>query len=54
MIRHDAGCFALSTGDTTYAFRVRANGLLEHLYYGERIELLDERKGAGEGESEAR
>lgn len=54
MIRHDAGCFALSTKDTTYAFRVRTNGLLEHLYYGERIELLEEREDAGKGASEAR
>lgn len=31
--------FELSTKESTYAFRVMENGLLEHLYYGEKIEL---------------
>ena len=40
MIREKGRCFELSTKNTTYAFRARANGLLEHLYYGARIDLL--------------
>lgn len=40
MIREWNGCFELSTKHTTYAFRVRKNGLLEHLYYGEKIDLF--------------
>ncbi len=43
MIRYENGCFELSTENTTYAFRARENGLLEHLYYGERVELLTEK-----------
>ena len=52
MIRERNQCFELSTIDTTYAFRVRKNGLLEHLYYGERIDLLGPEELA-EGQVEA-
>lgn len=48
MIREKKGCFELTTKNTTYAFRVRKNGLLEHLYYGRRIHLLDDEELAEE------
>ncbi len=52
MIRESERCFELSTKDTTYVFRVLSNGLLEHVYYGERIELLGEEELA-KGQVEA-
>lgn len=52
MIREQNQCFELSTRDTSYVFRVRGNGLLEHVYYGERIDLLGEERLA-EGQVEA-
>ena len=52
MIRENGNCFELSTKDTTYVFRVLSNGLLEHVYYGERIELLGEEELA-KGQVEA-
>ena len=52
MIRERNGCFELSTKNTTYAFRARKNGLLEHLYYGERIDLLGQEE-LSEGQAEA-
>jgi len=42
MIREKGKCFELTTKNTTYAFRVLENGLPEHLYYGEKIQLLRE------------
>ena len=52
MIRERNRCFELSTKDTTYVFRARPNGLLEHVYYGERIELLGrEELAAGQVEA---
>ena len=42
MIKEWNGCFELSTKNTTYAFRVRKNGLLEHLYYGGRMDLISQ------------
>ena len=44
MIREQNGVFELTTDRTTYLFRVRQNGLLEHLYYGKRVDFL---KGDG-------
>ena len=40
MIREQNGVFELTTDRTTYLFRVRQNGLLEHLYYGKRVDFL--------------
>jgi alpha-galactosidase len=40
LIREFEKCFELSTKDTTYAFRIRENGLAEHLYYGAKMNLL--------------
>ena len=51
MIREWNRCFELSTKDTTYVFRARPNGLLEHVYYGEKIDLLGE--DGGENAKEA-
>jgi alpha-galactosidase len=39
MIRRDGELFILDTLDTTYCFRVRPSGHLEHLYYGTKINL---------------
>ena len=52
MIRESNRCFELDTRNTTYVFRVRGNGLLEHVYYGERIDLLGAEEIA-EGQVEA-
>lgn len=37
MITEKDGLFALSTGNTSYLFRVMETGHLEHLYYGRKI-----------------
>ena len=52
MIREKNGSFELSTRDTTYVFRIRKNGLLEHVYYGEKIDLLGD-EGILEDQMEA-
>ncbi|MBQ7390253.1 MAG: alpha-galactosidase [Clostridia bacterium] len=39
MIRQLDTVFVLDTKNTTYTFRVMESGHLEHLYYGERIEI---------------
>lgn len=52
MIRESNRCFELDTRNTTYVFRVRGNGLLEHVYYGERIDLLGAEEIA-DGQAEA-
>ena len=49
MIREKDNCFELSTKNTTYAFRVRKNGLLEHLYYGQRIDLFGRKQNDDTG-----
>ena len=41
MIRQLDKVFVLDTQKTTYAFRVMDSGHLEHLYYGERIDIND-------------
>lgn len=51
MIREWMRCFELSTKDTTYVFRARPNGLLEHVYYGEKIDLFG-KAGSPEGLTE--
>ena len=43
MIRQLDKVFVLDTKNTTYAFRLMESGHLEHLYYGERIEIRDAR-----------
>ena len=48
MIREKDKCFELTTHRTTYAFRIRENGLLEHLYYGRKTDLLCDDIQAGE------
>ncbi|MCR5255034.1 MAG: alpha-galactosidase [Acetatifactor sp.] len=42
MIKEQNGVFELSTPGTTYGFYVRENGICEHLYYGDRINLIAE------------
>ncbi len=43
MIREYNNCFILETKNTTYCFRVIEMGHLEHLYYGRRITLTEEK-----------
>lgn len=43
MIRENNNCFVLDTKNTTYCFRVMESGHPEHLYYGRKITLPDER-----------
>lgn len=43
MIREYNNCFILETKNTTYCFRVIEMGHLEHLYYGRRITLPEEK-----------
>ena len=42
MIRKENQTFILETNNTTYCFRVMETGHLEHLYYGNRIRLLEQ------------
>ena len=42
MIRKLGNVFVLDTPNTTYAFGVIPSGQLEHLYYGERIQIDSE------------
>ena len=42
MIRQIGNVFVLDTENTTYSFRLMDSGHLEHLYYGERIEITVE------------
>ena len=42
MIRQTGDTFILDTQNTTYAFRIFENRVLEHLYYGKKIRLDDE------------
>lgn len=44
MIRRLENVFVLDTPNTTYAFKVHPSGHLEHLYYGEKIELDSEKE----------
>ena len=44
MIRYNDGVFTICTDNTTYAFQIMETGHLEHLYYGERINM--EKDGA--------
>lgn len=41
MIYRENGLFALETKETTYCFRILNSGHLEHLYYGQKINLRD-------------
>lgn len=41
MIRQLDKVFVLDTRNTSYCFRLMESGHLEHLYYGERIEIVD-------------
>lgn len=41
MIREIDGVFYLSTVDTEYIFRITEGGLLEHVYYGARLDCTD-------------
>lgn len=41
MIRQLDKVFVLDTRNTSYCFRLMESGQLEHLYYGERIEIVD-------------
>ena len=41
MIKESKGIYCLNTKNTTYAFRVMDNGYLEHLYYGNTINLSE-------------
>ena len=43
MIRQLDKVFVLDTKNTTYAFRLMESGHLEHLYYGEKIDIIDAR-----------
>lgn len=45
MIRKLGNLFVLDTPNTTYAFSVLPSGHLEHLYYGERINIDSEEEG---------
>ena len=42
MIRNMGKVFVLDTEHTTYCFKVLPTGQLEHLYYGEKIEIDSE------------
>ena len=42
MIRRLASVFVLDTLHTTYVFKAHASGHLEHLYYGEKIQIESE------------
>lgn len=42
MIRQLGKVFVLDTDNTTYCFKVLKTGHLEHLYYGEKIEITEE------------
>ena len=44
MIRRLDSVFVLHTPNTTYAFKVLSSGHLEHLYYGEKIEIESEKE----------
>lgn len=44
MIRQMGNVFVLDTKTTTYCFRVMETGHLEHLYYGEKIEIDSEKE----------
>ena len=50
MIRRLGNVFVLDTPNTTYAFRVIPSGQLEHLYYGEKINIDSEEEAAVLGE----
>lgn len=41
-IRHEMGMFILETEKTSYIFHMLPTGHLEHLYYGSKIDFLDE------------
>ena len=43
MIRQLNKVYVLDTKNTTYAFRLMDSGHLEHLYYGEKIDIIDAR-----------
>ncbi|MCM1156269.1 MAG: alpha-galactosidase [Roseburia sp.] len=43
MIQRKNQCFILETKNTSYCFRVMETGHLEHLYYGRRIRLPEEK-----------
>ena len=43
MIQENNNCFVLDTKNTTYCFRVTESGHPEHLYYGRKITLPDEK-----------
>lgn len=45
LIIKDGDVFVLHTKDTTYIFRVLLSGHLEHLYYGNRIDLKGQYEG---------
>jgi alpha-galactosidase len=42
MIQQKNELFVIETKDTTYCFRIMPSGHLEHLYYGKKINILDE------------
>jgi len=42
-IKNDGKLFVLHTKNTTYAFSLLETGQLEHIYYGKRIPIIDER-----------
>ncbi|HWT73905.1 MAG TPA: alpha-galactosidase [Mobilitalea sp.] len=42
MIKRNQELFVLETKDTTYCFRIMSSGHLEHLYYGKKINLIDD------------
>lgn len=46
MIRQQHNLFILDTRTTTYCFQVLPSGHLEHLYYGERIEMNEDAQPA--------
>ena len=41
MIKIENGVFSLETQNTSYLFRVTSRGHLEHVYYGNRVDIAD-------------
>lgn len=41
MIKHNNEVFVLETLDTSYVFQINKLGLLEHVYYGKKVDLKD-------------
>ena len=48
MIRQEGNLFILETKGTTYCFQILPSGHLEHLYYGQKVNMLADASGVSE------